>query len=64
MEKLGVSWATLKRDLAYLKDRLHAPIIFDRELGGYRFENQSKKIGPQCTSCPGSGSRQKKSTPS
>ena len=46
-EKLGVSWATLKRDLNYLKDRLHAPIIFDRELGGYRFENESKKIGPQ-----------------
>ena len=31
-EKLGISWATLKRDLAYLKDRLHAPIIFDRDL--------------------------------
>ena len=46
-EKLGVSWATLKRDLNYLKDRLHAPIIFDRELGGYRFETDSKKIGPQ-----------------
>ena len=46
-EKLGVSWATLKRDLNYLKDRLHAPIIFDRELGGYRFETESKKIGPQ-----------------
>ena len=46
-EKLGVSWATLKRDLNYLKDRLHAPIIFDRELGGYRFETESKKVGPQ-----------------
>ena len=46
-EKLGVSWATLKRDLNYLKDRLHAPIIFDRELGGYRFDTVSKKVGPQ-----------------
>lgn len=46
-EKLGVSWATLKRDLAYLKDRLHAPIIFDRELGGYRFETEGKHVGPQ-----------------
>ncbi len=46
-ERLGVSWATLKRDLAYMKDRLHAPIIFDRELGGYRFETAKKSVGPQ-----------------
>ncbi len=46
-ERLGVSWATLKRDLAYLKDRLHAPIVFDRELGGYRFDHESKRVGPQ-----------------
>ena len=46
-EKLGVSWATLKRDLAYLKDRLHAPIVFDRELGGYRLEKGTTQIGPQ-----------------
>lgn len=38
-EKLEVSPATLKRDLAYMRDRLHVPIIFDRELGGYRYEN-------------------------
>ena len=30
-----------KRDLAYLKDRLNAPIVFDRDLGGYRFETES-----------------------
>lgn len=46
-EKLGISWATLKRDLAYLKDRLHAPITFDRDLGGYRFEKEIKQLGPQ-----------------
>jgi predicted DNA-binding transcriptional regulator YafY len=46
-EKLGVSWATLKRDLAYMKDRLHAPIVFDRDLGGYRFEREGQRIGPQ-----------------
>lgn len=46
-ERLGVSWATLKRDLNYLKDRLNAPIIFDRELGGYRFDTSAKRIGPQ-----------------
>lgn len=36
-EKLEVSAATLKRDLAYMRDRLHAPIIYDKKLGGYRF---------------------------
>lgn len=46
-DRLGVSWATLKRDLAYLKDRLNAPIIFDRDLGGYRFETEGKRVGPQ-----------------
>lgn len=46
-EKLGISWATLKRDIAYMRDRLHAPILFDRELGGYRFDNEEKRIGPQ-----------------
>lgn len=45
--KLGISWATLKRDLSYMRDRLHAPIIFDRELGGYRFENSEQREGPQ-----------------
>ena len=46
-ERLGVSWATLKRDIAYMRDRLNAPLIFDRNLGGYRFEKTGKRIGPQ-----------------
>ena len=46
-ERLGISWATLKRDLSYMKDRLHAPIVFDRGLGGYRYEDTRKSIGPQ-----------------
>ena len=37
MEELEVSRATLKRDLAYLRDRLGAPIEYDRFLGGYTF---------------------------
>lgn len=41
-ERLEVSPATLKRDLAYMRDRLNAPIIYDKELGGYRFEKQAK----------------------
>jgi predicted DNA-binding transcriptional regulator YafY len=36
-DALGVSRATLKRDLVYMRDRFNAPIEFDRELEGYRF---------------------------
>ncbi len=37
LDELGVSPATLKRDLDYLKDQLGAPIEYDRFLNGYRF---------------------------
>ncbi|MSQ54209.1 MAG: YafY family transcriptional regulator [Betaproteobacteria bacterium] len=36
-ESLGVSRATLKRDLEYMRSRLNAPIEYDRESNGYRF---------------------------
>lgn len=39
LSRLEVSKATLKRDLTVLRDRFHAPIVFDKELGGYRFES-------------------------
>ncbi len=47
MDELEVSRATLKRDLAYLRDRLNAPIVHDRDAGGYRFDPTSKQIGGQ-----------------
>ena len=31
---LGVSVATLKRDLEFMRSRLHAPIEYDREANG------------------------------
>lgn len=37
LEKLEVSRATVKRDLEYMRNRLNAPIVWDREAGGYRF---------------------------
>ena len=37
-ESLEVSPATLKRDLQYLRDRLNAPIVWDRDMGGYHYE--------------------------
>ena len=42
LDALEISLATLKRDLEYLRDRLNAPIIWDRDAGGYRFTH-----GPQ-----------------
>lgn len=39
LKKLEISSATFKRDLTMLRDRLNTPIIFDRDLGGYRLEN-------------------------
>lgn len=36
-EKLGVSPATIKRDLEYMRNRLNAPIVWDRERRGYCF---------------------------
>ena len=46
-DRLEVSRATLKRDLAYMKDRLNAPIVFDRFVGGYRFDKASTPVGDQ-----------------
>ncbi len=35
---LEISRATFKRDLDYLRDRMNAPIVYDRAMGGYRFD--------------------------
>ncbi len=45
LQELEISWATLKRDMAYLRDRLNAPIVFDRDRGGYAFDRSG--AGPQ-----------------
>lgn len=50
-EALGVSRATLRRDLQYLRDRLNAPIVYDRLGGGYRFARDEARpqqaLGPK-----------------
>ena len=38
MEELEVSRATIRRDLEYMRDRMAAPIIWDRSLRGYRYD--------------------------
>ena len=37
IEKLEVSHATIKRDLAYMRDFMEAPIEYDRSANGYRY---------------------------
>jgi len=50
LDRLEISRATFKRDLNYLRDRLNAPIVWDRFAGGYRFEESkpgARKAGPK-----------------
>jgi len=47
MDALGVSLATFKRDLEYMRSRLNAPIVWDRELEAYRFEEGRGGKGPK-----------------
>ena len=46
LAELGISLATFKRDLEYMRERLNAPIVWDRDQNGYRFEEQRAK-GPK-----------------
>jgi len=50
LEALEISRATLKRDLEYMRNRLNAPIIWDRHAGtggGYRFDTPHAEAGAQ-----------------
>ena len=42
-----VSRATLQRDLEYMRTRLHAPIVYDRDRNGYRFAREAPQVGAQ-----------------
>jgi predicted DNA-binding transcriptional regulator YafY len=43
LSKLEISQATFKRDLAKLRDRLNIPVVFDRDLGGYRLDSKDTR---------------------
>lgn len=45
LEELEISPATFKRDLEYMRDSLFAPIVYDRELKGYRLSDD-EQTGP------------------
>lgn len=53
MDELGVSRATLKRDLEYLRSRMDAPIVYDRFHNGYRFEAASAGSSAASHELPG-----------
>jgi predicted DNA-binding transcriptional regulator YafY len=46
MDELEVSRATLKRDLQYLRDRMDAPIVYDRFDNLYKFEGGASGAAP------------------
>ncbi len=41
LEELEISPATFKRDLEYMRDRFQAPVVWDTEARGYRFETST-----------------------
>ncbi|PJA58803.1 MAG: transcriptional regulator [Rhodocyclales bacterium CG_4_9_14_3_um_filter_68_10] len=45
-ERLEVSRATIKRDLEFMRNRLNAPIVWDRDARGYRF-GEPERLGGQ-----------------
>ena len=47
METLEVSHATLKRDIAMLRERFNMPVVFDRQRGGWRLDNAAQLPGTQ-----------------
>ncbi len=47
LDELGISLATFKRDLEYMRERLNAPIVWDRDEGSYRFEEARPGRGPK-----------------
>ena len=43
-QRLEVNERTVRRDIAYLRDQLHAPIEFDREHNGYFYTEPSYRL--------------------
>ena len=53
MDELGVSRATLKRDLEYLRERLDAPIVYDRFANGYSMRPDARDARQMRHELPG-----------
>lgn len=52
-DALEVSRATLTRDIEFLRSQLHAPVVYDVELGGYRLEKPAGLAGQGQHELPG-----------
>jgi predicted DNA-binding transcriptional regulator YafY len=46
--ELEILPANFKRDIAKLRDQLHVPIVFDRDLGGYLIAAVSSILSSHC----------------
>lgn len=53
MNALEVSRATAKRDIEALRDRFDTPIVYDRDVGGYRIDPSQLGQGAQVAQLPG-----------
>jgi len=47
LERLEISPATLKRDIALLRNRINAPVVFDKERNGWKLDPASQQAGTQ-----------------
>ena len=47
LQEFEISPATLKRDIAHLRDRMNMPVAFAREQRGYRLDPTAQQIGTQ-----------------
>lgn len=47
LEELDIAKATFKRDIEYLRDRLNAPIVWDRNRRGYCYDKRGSAVGPR-----------------
>lgn len=47
LTRFGHSPASVKRDIAHLRDRMNSPIVFDRERGGWRLDANLAAVGTQ-----------------
>ena len=47
LDEFDISPATLKRDLAHLRDRMNMPLVFDREQNGWRLDQSQRGAGTQ-----------------
>ena len=44
LKELEISPATLKRDLAKFRDQMNTPIVFDKELRGYKLDKSTDRV--------------------